>query len=146
MDPLHITEFASARYFDKIKQLRESNEQQQQDGHAVEGPSVQPPPLPLDTQASPFILPIRQAEALPAEFIKPGEPKRVEKEKEKEKDKKRSFFTRTLRPAKSTVNFTPADSSDLYRRASVASSVASGPEAKRPRMYVILIKENWTCD
>ena len=134
MDPLHITEFASARYFDKIKQLREA--EQQQDGHAVEGPSIQPPPLPLEIQSSPFILPIRQAEAQPAELLKPAEPKRAEKEKEK--DRKRSFFTRTLRPAKSSLPIAPTESQDLYRRASVASSVASGPEAKRPRMYVFL--------
>lgn len=127
MDPLHITEFASARYFDKIKQLREA--EQQQDGHAVEGPSIQPPPLPLEIQSSPFILPIRQAEALPAE------PKRAEKEKEK--DRKRSFFTRTLRPAKSSLPIAPTESQDLYRRTSVASSIASGPEAKRPRIQAL---------
>lgn len=138
MDPLHITEFASARYFDKIKQLREAEQQhqQQQDGHAVEGPSVLPLPIPVEIQSSPFILPIRQAEALPAELLKPAEPKRVEKEKEK--DRKRSFFTRSLRPAKSSLPVAPTESLDLYRRASVASSVASGPEAKRPRMYAFL--------
>lgn len=87
MDPPHITEFASERYFDKIKQLRE---QQQRDAQVIEGPSIEP---------SRFILPIRGAEAIEVDdsFVKPE--LRVQ---EKEKDKK-SIFGR-LRHSKSTVD------------------------------------------
>ncbi len=54
MDPPHITEFASQRYFEKLRQLGESRDQpqdavgQSHDGHAV-------------AQSSTFILPIGQS-------------------------------------------------------------------------------------
>jgi hypothetical protein len=82
MDPLHITEFASTRYFEKLtqereqqtrqatQQLQQQQQQQQQPqplthlGYPVAGPSFVPPPpppapLPIASQDSQFILPIR---------------------------------------------------------------------------------------
>ncbi|KAJ9157815.1 F-box domain-containing protein [Pleurostoma richardsiae] len=99
MDPLHITEFASQRYFEKIKQLKDQQESQTQ---IIEGPSV---------ESSQFILPIRGAEALPEvdeAFIRPGDFKRHEKEK-------KSLFGR-LRHSKSSLE--PQD----LRRTSVTDS------------------------
>ncbi|KAI0136264.1 F-box domain-containing protein [Xylariales sp. AK1849] len=49
MDPPHVTEFASQRYFDKLKQLNEAKEQPQA-GHSQDGSVV--------AQSSTFILPI----------------------------------------------------------------------------------------
>ncbi|KAF3061713.1 hypothetical protein GL218_03893 [Daldinia childiae] len=57
MDPPHLTEFASQRYFDKLKQLSESKDQphdaiaQAQDG-------------PIVAESSTFILPIRRPKAV----------------------------------------------------------------------------------
>jgi hypothetical protein len=53
MDPPHITEFASQRYFDKLRHLSEPKDGQPQDpgiAHAHDGTAAAPPP--------PFILPI----------------------------------------------------------------------------------------
>lgn len=57
MDPLHITEFASDRYFEKLNQIRDAqavpsgSSTQQQDGNALE----------VSTPQAPFYLPIREA-------------------------------------------------------------------------------------
>ncbi|KAF5662601.1 cyclin-like f-box [Fusarium heterosporum] len=68
MDPPHITEFASERYFEKLNQL---NAQQQQQQHH------QPPPSPdtFDATQSPsrFILPVRDSKIDNVEPIKPNE-------------------------------------------------------------------------
>ncbi len=56
MDPLHITEFASERYFTKLSQ---QNQQQNREGSAVEGPAVSVPLPPA--QPSLFILPLRDS-------------------------------------------------------------------------------------
>ncbi|KAI1807341.1 hypothetical protein F4811DRAFT_12519 [Daldinia bambusicola] len=53
MDPPHLTEFASQRYFDKLKKLNESKDQPPDAvAHAQEGPVV--------AESSTFILPIRR--------------------------------------------------------------------------------------
>ena len=68
MDPLHITEFASDRYFEKLQQ----SQQQQREANTAEGPSVPVPPL-----QSRFILPLRQTKSSEPEeaIIPPSEPK-----------------------------------------------------------------------
>jgi hypothetical protein len=59
MDPLHITEFASPRYFDKLKSLNE----------VADNANVPPPPLnagPANAQAGTFTLPIGNPRPQPA--------------------------------------------------------------------------------
>lgn len=54
MDPPHITEFASQRYFEKLRQLSESRDQPQDaPAHPHDGYAV--------AQSSTFILPIKQS-------------------------------------------------------------------------------------
>lgn len=59
MEPLHITEFASPRYFDKLRSLNE----------AAESANAQQPPEPTDgpsqTQTSTLTLQIRDQRPLP---------------------------------------------------------------------------------
>ncbi|RDL42125.1 putative F-box protein involved in pathogenicity [Venustampulla echinocandica] len=76
MDPLHITEFASERYFDKLKQLNRNAEQP-----AAAGPATQnaPEQLPAPLQASTFILPLgrqRQINSEHALALRPSEQKK----------------------------------------------------------------------
>lgn len=52
MEPLHITEFASPRYFDKLKTLAEAAD----NANAAQPPAVAPPSGP--SQTVPFTLPI----------------------------------------------------------------------------------------
>ncbi|KAI0899390.1 hypothetical protein F4806DRAFT_252638 [Annulohypoxylon nitens] len=84
MDPPHITEFASQRYFDKLKQLSESKEQPQ-DAVAHDGPVV--------AESSTFILPI-------------GKAKTVETAHDIQKTEKRraNFSFRTILPTRSSVD------------------------------------------
>lgn len=87
MEPLHITEFASKRYYEKLQQLPKEQEHVQDESLVVEGSS------------SKFILPIRQAEQRSQELI-PKHADQVRSDKEKEK---RRLFGR-LRPSKPTVS------------------------------------------
>lgn len=87
MEPLHITEFASKRYYEKLQQLPKEQEPVQDENLVVDGSS------------SKFILPIRQAEQHGQEII-PKHADQLRSDKEKEK---RSLFGR-LRPSKSSVS------------------------------------------
>jgi hypothetical protein len=74
MDPPHITEFASERYFEKLNQLNAHQQQQQQFQHQAPAPHNgldASTPLP-----SKFILPLRESKTADTETIKHGEPKR----------------------------------------------------------------------
>lgn len=124
MEPLHITEFASKRYYEKLDQLpKEQQQAAQEDSHVVEASS------------SKFILPIRQADQHGHEPLpRQGELVRPEKEKEREK---RGLFGR-LRPTKLSV-YVPEPQS--LRRPSLApvasaSSVGDSPPIKRKRCVV----------
>ena len=75
MDPLHITEFASDRYFQKLEQLQDTSGNHQQQEHAAEGPVATPPPLLQST----FILPLRESQVAEESSIKPPEQKRSER-------------------------------------------------------------------
>jgi hypothetical protein len=84
MDPPHITEFASDRYFEKLKQLKTQQERQQQH----QRPQTQNRQQSLDqtrtldasthdTTSSPFILPLREYKAPEVEAApKPADQKR----------------------------------------------------------------------
>ncbi|KEY67460.1 hypothetical protein S7711_02380 [Stachybotrys chartarum IBT 7711] len=76
MDPPHITEFASDRYFEKLNQLKT---QQQQHADAASQPHHEPRfsdnLTTLDHNSSPFILPLREYRA-PNEISKPADQKR----------------------------------------------------------------------
>ncbi|KUI60427.1 hypothetical protein VP1G_07670 [Cytospora mali] len=90
MEPLHITEFASKRYFDKINQLPKDQHPQLQ-----QQPQPQQTPLQLQQQtdgplveasSSKFILPIRHVEKQGNDpQAKHVDHNRAEKEKEKER-------------------------------------------------------------
>ncbi|CEJ93348.1 hypothetical protein VHEMI08941 [[Torrubiella] hemipterigena] len=79
MDPPHITEFASQRYFEKLNQLNASQQQQTQHAH----PSTQQAgPAPtidhLDhhiPQSSDFILPLRESKVLETKPVPAPEPR-----------------------------------------------------------------------
>ncbi|CAJ2513463.1 Uu.00g015820.m01.CDS01 [Anthostomella pinea] len=86
MDPPHITEFASQRYFDKLRQLSESKDQPQ-DAVAI------PQDGPAAAQSSTFILPLvgqRSSEALPHDAL------RTEK-------RRANFSFRTILPSRASV-------------------------------------------
>jgi hypothetical protein len=75
MDPPHITEFASERYFSKLNQLRESGSQ---DGQLSEGSTSQTQIAPLQSK---FILPLRASNPIESDagHSRTTEPKRTEK-------------------------------------------------------------------
>lgn len=78
MDPPHITEFASERYFEKLNQLNAQQQQQQQQQHQNHHHQL-PPTHNLDASTSSpsrFILPLRESKTADTEPIKPGESKR----------------------------------------------------------------------
>ncbi|KAL1883852.1 hypothetical protein VTK73DRAFT_7640 [Phialemonium thermophilum] len=111
MDPLHITEFASNRYFEKLAQLRDASASQQ--GHAVEGPSSPPQPLPQ----SEFILPLRGSRTEEEErFVKPVDQKRHDK------SRFLSFRSKILPSRASSVSSTE----HIERRPSIAESTKQG--------------------
>jgi hypothetical protein len=59
MEPLHITEFASPRYFDKLRSLNEAAE------NASAQPPAEPTEGPSQTQTSTLTLQIRDQRPLP---------------------------------------------------------------------------------
>ncbi|TGJ87624.1 hypothetical protein E0Z10_g1122 [Xylaria hypoxylon] len=87
MDPPHITEFASQRYFEKLRQLSESRDQPQDgvaqfhDGHAV-------------AQSSTFILPIGQPR-LPDQ--------QISHEHQKSEKRRANFSFRAILPTRTSV-------------------------------------------
>ncbi|KAF5025273.1 hypothetical protein F66182_2658 [Fusarium sp. NRRL 66182] len=108
MDPPHITEFASERYFEKLNQL---NAHQQQQQH-------QPPThdtLDASTlSSSRFILPLRESKTADVEPVRPNDQKR---------DKSRFF---SLRGKVSILHSKSSPSS-------AASTHASRPSTETPR-------------
>ncbi|KAK7719579.1 hypothetical protein SLS64_001756 [Diaporthe eres] len=126
MDPPHITEFASKRYFEKINQLPKDQQPQQQ--HHNDSTVV-------ETSSSRFILPIRGAEQQGHD----SQARHVEysKQEKGEKEKRGLFggFTR-LRSSKPAAS-TPEAQASTFRRPSIvtdvsASSIAENAAA-RPR-------------
>lgn len=111
MDPLHVTEFASKRYFDKINHLPK-DQQQHSDGSLVEATSPK------------FILPIRQAEKQGHD----SQTKHVDHnkaEKERERERRRLFGLGRLRPSKQTVLAPEPHTPQNLRRPSVASAAST---------------------
>lgn len=93
MDPPHITEFASERYFSKLNQLNEAHE------HAPNGSP--PATATASVQTSPFILPLRDTRAGDGEVgvLRPTEHKRF--------DRSRFFGLRTKVPLLHSKHATP---------------------------------------
>jgi hypothetical protein len=111
MEPIHITEFASERYFEKLNQIR--------DAQAVPGgSSTQQDRNALDTSPpqGPFILPLRGAHAIETEEL--AVTKTVD-QKVKEKSRFLSFRSRILHSSKSQA---PSSTEQVERRPSVAES------------------------
>jgi len=112
MEPIHITEFASDRYFEKLNQIRDAQA-------APGGPSTQPQDrnaLEASTPHGPFILPLRGAHAVEAEEAVLTRP--VD---QKVKEKSRfhlSFRTRILQ----SKSQTSSNTEQVERRPSVAES------------------------
>ncbi|KAI1403003.1 hypothetical protein F4819DRAFT_250938 [Hypoxylon fuscum] len=85
MDPPHITEFASQRYFDKLKQLSESRDQPHDAiAHPQDGPVV--------AESSTFILPIGKAKPIDHDYHNKTEKRRP------------NFIFRTILPSRSSVD------------------------------------------
>lgn len=127
MDPPHITEFASKRYFEKINQL--PKDQQPQQHHHNDSTAVE------SSLSSRFILPIRGAEQ-PGYDSQAKHVEHIKQEKEKEREK-RSLFSR-LRSSKPATS-APEAQAPVLRRPSIvtdvsASSIADSAAA-RPRRY-----------
>lgn len=82
MDPLHITEFASERYFSKLKQLNENAENAASaSASASAGPAPAPdvPELPPSLQAPTFTLPLGRQRSADSEIslaLRPSEQKK----------------------------------------------------------------------
>ncbi|KAI0430415.1 F-box domain-containing protein [Xylaria sp. FL1042] len=95
MDPPHITEFASQRYFEKLRQLSESRDQpqdavgQSHDGHAV-------------AQSSTFILPIGQSR---------GPDQQVPHDHPKSEKRRANFSFRAILPTRPSVEHEARNSS-----------------------------------
>ncbi|KAL7628246.1 hypothetical protein AAE478_002445 [Parahypoxylon ruwenzoriense] len=87
MDPPHITEFASQRYFDKLRQLSESKDQPHDAvTHLQDGPIV--------AESSTFILPIGRAK--PTDQV-PHDIQRTER-------RRANFSFRTILPSRNSVD------------------------------------------
>jgi hypothetical protein len=84
MDPPHITEFASDRYFEKLSQLNASQQQQQQQPSNVLEVSATSSTSAAVTSST-FILPLRETKSVEAEPLK---------QLEQKKDKSRFFSLR----------------------------------------------------
>ncbi|RYP69659.1 hypothetical protein DL769_005217 [Monosporascus sp. CRB-8-3] len=86
MDPPHVTEFASQRYFDKLKQLSESKSQPHHVSHQDAGPAL--------ASSSAFILPIG----------KPRSPDHAPNDPLKSTDRRRpNFSLRSILPSRNSV-------------------------------------------
>ncbi|RKU42698.1 hypothetical protein DL546_006043 [Coniochaeta pulveracea] len=111
MDPLHITEFASDRYFEKLNQLKDahaagsSSSQHQQDGQVLERKT--------SATQGPFILPIRASREELEDVVN----KNAQKVKEK-----RGFLGFRSRKSAAKVPTTHGIEQHLDRRPSVAES------------------------
>lgn len=128
MDPPHITEFASKRYFEKINQLpKDHHPQQQQHNEST-----------VVETSSRFILPIRGAEQ-PGYDSQARHVEHIKQEKEKEKEKRSLFGFGRLRSSKPAISAPEAQAPALRRPSIVtevsASSVAESAAA-RPRRYI----------
>ncbi|KAI5862670.1 hypothetical protein GGS23DRAFT_86572 [Durotheca rogersii] len=91
MDPPHMTEFASRKYFDKLKQLSESKDHAHAHDDAViplDGPAV--------TESSTFILPIGGAKPIDRAL---HDVQKAEKEK-----RRANFSLRTILPSRSSTD------------------------------------------
>lgn len=134
MDPPHITEFASKRYFEKINQLPKDQQPTQQ--HHNDSTVVE--------TSSRFILPIRGAEQQGYD-PQARHVDHIKQEKEREKEK-RSLFGRfrSSKPAASA----PEAQAPTFRRQSIVTEVSAvsiaDSAATRPRRYVYMPFENPT--
>ena len=72
MDPPHITEFASERYFEKLNQLNAQQQEQQQ----LNARSGAAPTSPIQQSSSTFILPLRESRVAEPEATKAADHKR----------------------------------------------------------------------
>ncbi|KAJ0121722.1 F-box domain-containing protein [Diaporthe amygdali] len=119
MDPPHITEFASKRYFEKINQLPKDHQpqpQQHNDSTVVE------------TSSSRFILPIRGAEQQGYD-PQARHVEQIKQEKEKERERRSLFGFGRLRGPKPT-NSTPESQVPTLRRPSIVSDASASSIAQ----------------
>jgi hypothetical protein len=72
MDPPHITEFASERYFEKLNQLN-AHQHQQQHQYQHQAPLTHNGLDASTPSPSRFILPLRESKTVDTEPVKPGE-------------------------------------------------------------------------
>lgn len=124
MEPLHITEFASKRYFDKINQHPRDQQQQPQQQPQHQQHQQQNDGSLLEASSSKFILPIRQVEKQgydpQAKHVD-----HIRAEKERERERRRLFGLGRLRPSKSSVFAPEPHTPQNLRRPSIVSVVST---------------------
>jgi len=76
MDPPHITEFASERYFNKLNQINEPGSQVLSGSTSANGQTAVQPVAPIQAQST-FILPLRTSKS--ESESRPPEPKKEKK-------------------------------------------------------------------
>ncbi|KAJ2977131.1 hypothetical protein NQ176_g4548 [Zarea fungicola] len=117
MDPPHITEFASKRYFEKLNQL---NASQTHNGNAESSTSATLHSTTTTLPSSTFILPLRESKTTETKVV------------EQKKDKSRFFSIRSIRHSK-TTSATAGPSNDVdslaipHAAATVDATTASIP-------------------
>lgn len=130
MDPPHITEFASKRYFEKINQLPKDQQPQQQ--HHNDS-------TVLESSSSRFILPIRGAEQQGFDS-QARHVDHIKQEKEREKEKRSLFGFGRLRSSKPAAS-APEAQAPTFRRQSIVTEVSASSIAEsaatRPRRYAL---------
>lgn len=137
MEPLHITEFASKRYFDKINQ-HPKDQQPQPQPQQQQQPQQQNDGSLVEASSSKFILPIRQVDKqghdLQAKHVD-----HIKAEREREGERRRLFGLGRLRPSKPTVLAPEPHSPQTLRRPSLASVVPTSPVVEgsgvKPKRY-----------
>ncbi|GFP58137.1 hypothetical protein TASIC1_0009047400 [Trichoderma asperellum] len=121
MDPPHITEFASERYFEKLNQLRASNQQQ---AELAESSAATTATTTLHASTSRFILPLRDSKPTEFDAVKPADSKR---------DKSRFF---SIRHKKVSLLHSKSDAAEAT---SLAHSRASTESTRKSELQIQIV-------
>lgn len=139
MDPLHITEFASPRYFSKLKQLNENAENAASSpASSAPTPSVPEAPQSLQAPAHTFTLPLGRQRSADSEIslaLRPSEQKKrsLGHDLTALRTQRRPSFTGSFGRLRSHVNVVNKSPSIVEHREEI---LAEDPSA--PLMYVLV--------
>jgi len=137
MDPLHITEFASPRYFSKLKQLNE-NAENTASSSAAPASALEVPGLPPSLQAPTFTLPLGRQRSADSEIslaLRPSEQKKrsLGHDLTALRTQRRPSFTGSFGRLRSQVNVIHKSPSIVEHREEI---LAADPTA--PLMYALV--------